>query len=66
MSGVQFSKGPYFADQGDFATAGAANINYGNALDRPVVRLGGGGQGFGRVLVAASRRIGERPTAGGP
>ena len=33
VSGVQFSKGPYFADQGDFATAGAANINYVNALD---------------------------------
>ena len=31
VSGVQFSKGPYFADQGDFATAGAANINYVNA-----------------------------------
>src|SRR5207253_75809 len=24
VSGVQFSKGPYFADRGDFATAGAA------------------------------------------
>ena len=28
VAGVQFSKGPYFADQGDFATAGASNINY--------------------------------------
>ena len=27
VSGVQFSKGPYFADQGDFATAGAASIS---------------------------------------
>ena len=35
VSGVQFSKGPYFADQGDFATAGAANINYTNRLDAP-------------------------------
>ena len=33
-------KGPYFADQGDFATAGAANINYANALDEPIVRRG--------------------------
>ena len=54
VSGVQFSKGPYFADQGDFATAGAANINYTNSLARPIVRVGGGGQGFGRALVAAS------------
>jgi outer membrane cobalamin receptor len=28
VSGIQFSKGPYFAEQGDFATAGAATINY--------------------------------------
>ena len=41
VGGVQFSKGPYFADQGDFATAGAASINYANALERPIVRLGG-------------------------
>ncbi len=59
VSGVQFSKGPYFADQGDFTTAGSANINYVNALDRPIVRLGGGGQGFGRVLAAASPRVGR-------
>ena len=57
VSGVQFSKGPYFADQGDFATAGAANINYANALDRPIVPVGGGDEGFGR-LFAASPRVG--------
>jgi outer membrane receptor protein involved in Fe transport len=39
ISGVQFSKGPYFADQGDFATAGAANINYTNVLSQPLVRV---------------------------
>ena len=59
VSGVQFSKGPYFADQGDFATAGSANINYVNALDRPIVRVGGGDQGFSRALVAASPRVGR-------
>ena len=30
VSGVQFKKGPYFADEGDFSAAGAANINYVN------------------------------------
>ena len=25
VAGVQFSRGPYFADQGDFATAGSSN-----------------------------------------
>ncbi len=51
VSGVQFSKGPYFADQGDFATAGAANINYTNTPGpadrarrrrRPGIRPGAG------------------------
>ena len=28
VAGVQFSKGPYFADQGDFATAGSSNIKH--------------------------------------
>jgi outer membrane receptor protein involved in Fe transport len=59
VSGVQFSKGPYFADQGDFATAGAANISYTNTLARPLVRLGGGEEGFARVLVAAAPRVGN-------
>ena len=59
VSGVQYSKGPYFADQGDFATAGAANINYANSLARPIVRAGGGAERFGRVLAAASSAIGQ-------
>src|SRR6185295_7453861 len=42
VSGVQFSKGPYFADQGDFATAGAANINYVTSLDNAMARVTGG------------------------
>ncbi len=30
VSGVQFKKGPYFADEGDFSAAGAASISYVN------------------------------------
>jgi hypothetical protein len=59
ISGVQFSKGPYFADQGDFTTAGAANINYVNRLARPLVRIGGGGDGFGRAFAAVSPAVGR-------
>ena len=54
VSGVQYSKGPYFADQGDFATAGSANINYRNRLDRPVIQAAAGGEGYGRVFAAGS------------
>ena len=58
-TGVQFSKGPYFAEHGDFATAGTANINYTNTLARPIVRVGGGNDAFGRVLVAAAPTVGR-------
>lgn len=59
ISGVQYQKGPYFADQSDFSSAGAASINYANALDAPILRLSAGGQGWGRLLHAASPRVGR-------
>jgi hypothetical protein len=59
VAGVQFSKGPYFAEQGDFATAGASNINYATVLDRPIVNVEAGGFGFVRFFGAASPAIGD-------
>jgi len=59
VSGVRYSKGPYFADQGDFATAGAANIDYVSALDRPLIRVAGGGKSYTRALVAAWPKLGR-------
>jgi hypothetical protein len=59
VSGVQFKKGPYFADEGDFSAAGAASISYVNSLDRPLVRVSAGGQGWGRVLAAVSPKAGS-------
>jgi hypothetical protein len=58
VAGVQYSKGPYFADQGDFATAGSANINYASLLEAPIVRVDGGGEGFARAMVAVSPAVG--------
>src|SRR5262249_22112148 len=57
VSGVQFSKGPYFADQGDFATAGASNINYAATLDRALAHVDVGGGGYRRVMFAGSRSM---------
>ena len=75
VSGVQFRKGPYFAEEGDFSAAGASHIRYTNALDRPAVprqrrrgwlgpRAGGGVSarlGTGRLLVAAEAQPQRRP-----
>ena len=58
VAGVQYSKEPYFADQGDFATAGAGNITYATSLDKPLMRIEAGTFGFGRIFAAASPKIG--------
>ncbi len=58
VAGVQFSKGPYFAEQGDFATAGSSNITYASQLDRPLATAEVGGYGFGRGLFAGSHPVG--------
>ena len=58
VSGVQFRKGPYYAEQGDFSSAGAANINYFNQIERPIVTFSGGSYNFWRFLGAASPRVG--------
>jgi hypothetical protein len=59
VSGVQFKKGPYYAEEGDFSAAGAVNVNYVNVLERPIVEASGGGQGWARVLGAVSPRVGN-------
>ncbi len=57
VAGVQYLKGPYYADQGDFTTAGSANTNYVTSIDRPLLRVELGGQGYDRALLAGSRRL---------
>ena len=59
VSGVQFRKGPYYAENGDFSSAGSANINYFNVLERPIVTVTGGSFDYGRFLAAASPKVGK-------
>jgi hypothetical protein len=58
VSAVQYKKGPYYAEEGDFASAGAVNVNYVNVLEKPVAAVQGGSAGFGRALYAASPNVG--------
>jgi outer membrane receptor protein involved in Fe transport len=57
VAGVQFSKGPYFADQGDFATAGASTITYATSLDQSIVHLEKGAYDFSRALFLTSPSV---------
>lgn len=51
---VTYRKGPYFADEGDFSSAGAAHIDYAHQLDRDLAELGMGENGYTRALIAGS------------
>ena len=59
ISGIQYKKGPYFVEDGDFTTAGSANINYVNVLDQPIARASGGSYDYLRGLFADSPKLGE-------
>ncbi|MEY2631943.1 MAG: hypothetical protein RIR00_597 [Pseudomonadota bacterium] len=51
---VRFRKGPYFAEEGDFSSAGAAHIDYFRQLDRSLAQLTLGQNGHARSLLAGS------------
>jgi outer membrane cobalamin receptor len=51
---VHYRKGPYYADEGDFASVGAAHIGYLRRLERPLAQLTLGANGYARALLAGS------------
>ncbi len=59
VTGVQFKKGPYYAQEGDFAAAGSANVNYANGLPHSIASVSVGQDRWSRVLLAASPRAGR-------
>lgn len=59
VSAIQYRKGPYYSDAGDFSSAGTANINYVNVLERPFVSFTGGGFGYRRAVAAGSTLFGS-------
>ncbi|MEJ0099288.1 MAG: TonB-dependent receptor [Pseudomonadota bacterium] len=56
---IEYRKGTYYAEEGNFSAAGAVDVTYQRALDRPLLTLGGGENRFGRVLAAASPELGN-------
>ncbi|MEO8248669.1 MAG: TonB-dependent receptor plug domain-containing protein, partial [Burkholderiales bacterium] len=61
VDSVAWRKGPYLARDGDFATAGAVEIDYVDRLDHPFALVGIGSHGWRRVLTAGSWPIGLKP-----
>lgn len=58
VSFVRFKKGPYYADEGDFSTAGSYDLFYRNTI-APVVSIGFGDFGYDRIFVAGSPKAGS-------
>src|SRR5690242_12178249 len=57
VSRISYKKGPYFAEEGDFSSAGAADINYSTQLKQGIGAVGIGGGRYG----CAMRRIPPTP-----
>jgi len=51
---LEYAKGPYSAEQGDFASAGAVSVNYANTLAQGIASVGIGQNGYARTLLADS------------
>ena len=62
VSRIDYRKGPYFASEGDFSSAGSAHIVYRTRLERPLASLTLGQRGHVRALAAESREVAEGVT----
>ena len=51
---LEYRKGPYYASEGDFASAGSVNLKYADSLPQGIASFGVGQNGFRRVLLADS------------
>ncbi|QYF92049.1 TonB-dependent receptor [Massilia sp. PAMC28688] len=56
---LEYRKGPYHVDEGDFAAAGALAVRYADTLQSGVASIGVGQNGFRRMLLADSPRAGK-------
>lgn len=56
---VNYQKGVYYAENGDFSSAGAAHLEFFKVLPQSIATIEGGMYGYGRVMYAASPKVGE-------
>jgi TonB dependent receptor/TonB-dependent Receptor Plug Domain len=58
-SRLEYRKGPFYASEGDFASAGAASVVYANRLSHGIASFSTGQNELVRGLVAASPEVGR-------
>jgi outer membrane receptor for Fe3+-dicitrate len=54
VSRVAYKKGPYFAEEGDFSSAGVADIDYYTKMPKGIASLGLGSNSYRRAMAANS------------
>ena len=59
---VEYKKGPYFASEGDFSSAGSAHLMYRTKLDKPFAEVSLGQRGYLRGVAAESREVNSEVT----
>src|SRR5271165_5090400 len=56
---VDYEKGPYYADVGNFGSAGSAHLDFYKTLPENFVKVEGGMYGYGRAVFGASQKVGS-------
>jgi len=59
---VEYKKGPYFASEGDFSSAGSAHLIYRTKFDKPFADVTLGQRGYLRGVAAESREVSNEVT----
>lgn len=54
---LEYKKGPFYASEGDFSSAGAVSIVYANKLEKGIVSIGMGQNGYQRTFLADSPKF---------
>ena len=59
IAALNARKGPYFADEGDFASAGSVHIGLIDSIERSVAQVTTGSFGYRRLFGMGSSRVGD-------
>ncbi|TXH02615.1 MAG: TonB-dependent receptor [Nevskiaceae bacterium] len=57
VDAIEYRKGPYYAQYGDFSSAGAVDVRYRSRFDRQQIAVTGGGYGYGRAVLTGSAHL---------
>src|SRR5208282_811947 len=59
VQGVDYQKGPYYADVGNFSSAASAHVEFFKTLRQNFFQVEGGMYGYGRAVFGVSRKLGK-------